>query len=428
MTAEPATEGSSRSPSPAGVDYRSRMPTRTRRTMGHLAFAGPLLLAALSTAPTAGQTPIPGQSGDGQAAPVDRPMARSKYAPDPSTLPELRMIGTLAPSPPPGTMIEGEPVTAWNDDGPTILVFWSPFVGGRTAEHLAQTADVGLQLASVDTISIASGPRPRIETVLDTLPGRTASKPRTVHDDTGAWKRTILDATGQTRLPAVVALDADGRVIFHGPMDTSTMALANVASGKWSADAYRDNVLEYFARQNASTALAEVNGRVRRGTATPADAIALADELIALDPRNGSRQIAKFDILITSAADPEAGYAYGREIAARFPDNYLILNDLAWHTVNLPDVGERDLDFAMEMSRRANDLQGYMDDSTLDTLARVWWMRGDPAEAIRWQRRAVARALDTWHGDATRANLDAYTGGYVQPGQLPPPYRSDRRP
>ena len=238
----------------------------------------------------------------------------------------------------------------------------------------------------------------------------------------------ILDATGQTRLPAVVALDPDGRVIFHGPMDTSSMALANVASGKWSADAYRDNVLEYFARQNASVALADVNGRVRRGTATPADAIAVADELIALDPRNGSRQIAKFDVLITTAADPEAGYAYGREIAARFPDNYLLLNDLAWHTVSLPGVGERDLDFAMEMSRRANDIQGYMDDSTLDTLARVWWMRGDAAEAIRWQRRAVARALDTWHGDATRANLEAYTGGYVQPGQLPPAYRSDRRP
>lgn len=404
------------------------MAIEPRRTTIRIAFATSLLMAALLSTTTAAQTPIPGQAGGSAAPPADRPMARSKYAPDPSTLPELRMIGTLAPSPPPGTMIEGEPVTAWNDDGPTLLVFWSPFVGGRTAEHLAQTAGVDAQLESVEAISIASGPRARVEAVLDALPGRDPIKPRTVLDDTGAWKRMILDATGQTRLPAVVALDPDGRVIFHGPMDTSSMALANVASGKWSADAYRDNVLEYFARQNASVALADVNGRVRRGTATPADAIAVADELIALDPRNGSRQIAKFDVLITTAADPEAGYAYGREIAARFPDNYLLLNDLAWHTVSLPGVGERDLDFAMEMSRRANDIQGYMDDSTLDTLARVWWMRGDAAEAIRWQRRAVARALDTWHGDATRANLEAYTGGYVQPGQLPPAYRSDRRP
>ena len=29
---------------------------------------------------------------------------------------------------------------------------------------------------------------------------------------------------------------------------------------------------------------------------------------------------------------------------------------------------------------------------------------------------------------ATRANLADYTSGYVQPGHLPPPYRSDRRP
>ncbi len=398
------------------------------RTPALPVLAGCLLASMLLVPRAAAQTTIPGASAGGASSAVDRPMARSKYAPDPDTVPALRMIGEIAPPPPAGTVIEGEPVTSWNAEGPTLLVFWSPFVGGRTGEHLIQTANVEAQIGSVDAISIATGPRARVEAVLDALPDRNSAGPRTILDETGAWKTTILDRTGQTSLPTIVALDAEGRFVFHGPMDTSTMALANIASGKWSAEAYRDNVLEYFARQNASVALAEINGRVRRGTATPAEALALTDELIALDPRNGSRQVAKFDILITSAADPETGYAYGREIADRFPDNYLILNDLAWHTVNLPDVGERDLDFAMEMSRRANDIQGYMDDSTLDTLARVWWMRGDAAEAIRWQRRAVARALDTWHGDATRANLEAYTGGYVQPGQLPPPYRSERRP
>jgi tetratricopeptide (TPR) repeat protein len=185
--------------------------------------------------------------------------------------------------------------------------------------------------------------------------------------------------------------------------------------------------MEYMSRQQASVALAEIVGRVRRGQATADEALALAEELIELDPENGGRQIAKFDVLLTVADRPDDAYAYGREIAARFPNNYLLLNDLAWNTVSLPDVSRRDLEFALEMSRRANAIQGYIDYSVLDTLARIWWLRGNADEAIRWQLKAVARAYGTWHGDSTRANLDAYTNGYLKPGEMPPPYRSSRR-
>ncbi|MCP4893334.1 MAG: hypothetical protein GY911_05925, partial [Actinomycetales bacterium] len=75
------------------------MAIEPRRTTIRIAFATSLLAAALLSTTTAAQTPIPGQAGGSAAPPADRPMARSKYAPDPSTLPELRMIGTLAPSP-----------------------------------------------------------------------------------------------------------------------------------------------------------------------------------------------------------------------------------------------------------------------------------------------------------------------------------------
>ena len=50
------------------------------------------------------------------------------------------------------------------------------------------------------------------------------------------------------------------------------------------------------------------------------------------------------------------------------------------------------------------------------------------AEAIRVQRQAVGLAPDTWPGDETRANLEAYTSGALVPGEMPPPYRSPRQP
>ncbi|MDG2022767.1 MAG: hypothetical protein P8J59_12545 [Phycisphaerales bacterium] len=394
----------------------------------HLArLVKPVMLGSfLAVSPVLGQTAVPGQTTRPSAAPPTKQMASSRFAPNPGTIRELQMIGEAAPPPPTGTMIKGDSITGWNTTGPTILLFWSPFVGG-TGAHLAQLGDVGAKSEKIETISIASGPRSRVEDMLDNLPGRTPIAPRTILDDTGQWRQAFVEPLGLTTLPAVVALDASGEVVYHGPMNTASIALAKISSNNWSSSSYRNSVLEYNARKQASIALNEMRGRVRRGQATPEEAIALAEELIELDPRNGGRQVSKFDTLLTLAGRPDDAYAYGREIAERFPDNYLILNDLAWNTVSLPDVSRRDLDFALEMSRRANAIQGYADHSVLDTLARVWWMRGDADEAIRWQLKAVARAFGTWHGDSTRANLDAYTNGYLKPGELPPPYSSPRR-
>ena len=113
---------------------------------------------------------------------------------------------------------------------------------------------------------------------------------------------------------------------------------------------------------------------------------------------------------------------------ARFPRSALTLNDLAWHVVSFPSVGHRDLDFALEASRRSNALQGWTNAGALDTLARIHWLRGDPEEAVRWQRKAVSQAADSWFGDEARENLRVYTDGSLAPGEMPRPYVSPRRP
>ncbi|MCP4012226.1 MAG: hypothetical protein GY728_03845, partial [Phycisphaeraceae bacterium] len=53
------------------------MAIEPRRTTIRIAFATSLLTAALLSATTAAQTPIPGQAGGSAAPPADRPMARS---------------------------------------------------------------------------------------------------------------------------------------------------------------------------------------------------------------------------------------------------------------------------------------------------------------------------------------------------------------
>ena len=136
----------------------------------------------------------------------------------------------------------------------------------------------------------------------------------------------------------------------------------------------------------------------------------------------------KFDLLLLTPDRCSEAYELGRELMERFPRSALTLNDLAWHVASYSNVSDRDLDFALEASRRSNALQGWIDPSHLDTLARVHWLRGEREDAIRWQREAVSHGSDGWYGDAFRENLRIYTDGSLTPGAMPPAYVSPRRP
>ncbi|MHC4615973.1 MAG: hypothetical protein ACYTAU_20705, partial [Planctomycetota bacterium] len=63
-----------------------------------------------------------------------------------------------------------------------------------------------------------------------------------------------------------------------------------------------------------------------------------------------------------------------------------------WTTVDDKDVKKRDLEFALEAALRANELTEEKEAAILDTLARVYFEKGDLKQAIKWQREAVKQA------------------------------------
>ena len=387
-----------------------------------------MTLATLGIALSLGTTPAL-QESDAELPPI----ATSRFAPPDSAIRDLRMLGEPAPLPRAGEPLVGPPLEAWSKDGYTMLVFWSPFVGS-SGEHLARLAQVDRDHDHIEGISIALGPRDRAQGMLENLPGREkagrekATPPRTIIDEGNTWRETFLEPLGLTSLPAVVAIDREGLVSFHSPLQAMLRPLADIVSDTWDPNNYRGQALEYSARMNLYRLIEQGRSKARRGEITWDQVLKLTDEGLTLDPANTPLLVKKFDILLADANRPEEAYEFGREIIAAYPRSPITLNDLAWHTVSFPNVQVRDLDFALEASRRANALQGWMDYGQLDTLARIHWMRGDEAEANRLQRKAVALAPDTWHGDGIRANLEAYTDGRLAPGELPLPYRSPRQP
>jgi hypothetical protein len=249
-----------------------------------------------------------------------------------------------------------------------------------------------------------------------------------VVDPAGAWREAFLKPLGLTELPAIVAIDGEGRVLYHGPVRTSSLILGQVVNGTFDPSNYRRDALEYGARMNVQRIVNEGRARARRGELPWDSVLTVIREAITLDPDNTPLRVMEFDVLLADADRPDEAYEVGRKIMADFPTSPLTLNDLAWHTVSFPKVSRRDLDFALEASRRANAVQGWYDSGMLDTLARVHWLRGEVDEAIRLQTIAVGNAPDTWAGDDTRENLRVYTDGSVAPGDMPRPYRSPRMP
>lgn len=364
----------------------------------------------------------------GQETPSDLPpIATSRFAVPASSFRELRMIGEAAPAPVGGETLHGDPVESWTPGHTTLLLFWSPFVAG-SAEHVARLQEVTGPIENLDGISIALGPKDRVEAMLENLPGRNPLPPRTVVDATGAWRDAFLQPLGLTELPAIVAIDGEGRVLYHGPVRTSSLTLGTIVSGAFDPGKYRRNALEYGARMNVQRIVNEGRSRAKRGELSWDSVVEVIRQAIELDPQNTPLRVLEFDVLVADADRPDEAYEVGRKIMADFPTSPLTLNELAWHTVSFPNVSHRDLDFALEAARRANAVQGWFDSGMLDTLARVHWMRGETDEAIRLQTIAVGYSPDTWQGDETRENLRVYTDGSLEPGQMPRPYRSPRTP
>jgi tetratricopeptide (TPR) repeat protein len=165
-----------------------------------------------------------------------------------------------------------------------------------------------------------------------------------------------MDAAGRNGIPTVFIVDREGRVAWIGhPMDGMDEALAKIVDGSFDLDAAR----QAEAREQAAMEVAGKYGeKLRQGD------LAGAQELLRAELE---------------------GPLWER------PD---LLNFVAWTLVDPKNKleGQRDLDLALKAAERANELTKGEDASTLDTLARVHFTRGDVDRAVALQRDAVAKA------------------------------------
>ncbi len=270
----------------------------------------------------------------------------------------------------------------------------------------------------------------------------------------------FMEAFGEGGIPHAFIVDKEGRIVWHGhPMNGLDAAVADVLAGKLDLNKakQRDSArqkLEAFSAaardgrdeakieklgQELEALDAEIGGFTagRKFNATEARKgvkfqSLLRDYQMAAMSGQGGTNLARIEQLLVESAPPEFSLADFKEVitlntlfaayyraaggqgpADKMPElakqlgevktkNGMLLNEWAWTILTDERIKTRDFALATQLAKSAVDVTDAKEAGILDTYARALFDSGQVAEAVAWQKKAVAAAA----GEDIKKELD----------------------
>ncbi len=209
-------------------------------------------------------------------------------------------------------------------------------------------------------------------------------------DHRGDMEGQFLLASFEQALPTSFVVDSEGRVAWIGPADQVEPVIAKVLAGSWDLDAARKSHELVQARKAAQREIRE-RLALARVSNDGDECIRLIDELLEAFPDDVDFQMLRFQYQLrfemAAAANEQA-----MKLLNQLRDDSRRLNQLAWCLAEHASVPDLDLSIAHEAASLAVELTKESDASSLETLARVQFRRGDVDGAIETQAKAVELA------------------------------------
>jgi hypothetical protein len=222
----------------------------------------------------------------------------------------------------------------------------------------------------------------------------------------------------------------DGVVQWFGHPNQAEKPLERIMAGDWDPAAARTEAV-----LDSQVALAKA--RLDAMAAECNDAgdwsrmfILLDSVIAALPERAGQYKAQRFLIMIGLGDRVDEGYAYGRAVATDHAGEANTQRLLARAVLAAPYTRRRAVDCGFECAVAADRLSGGQDPKAADAVALAWFSKGDAAQAIEHEARAVTleknakqrreyeRVLERYRTtDAGPAPIKAPP----QPGQATPP-------
>ena len=320
-------------------------------------------------------------------------------------------VGDPAPVPNIEHWVRGDKPKFFEPGKVYVVEFWATWCGPCRASmpHLSEVYD-HYKDKNVVVVGVSDEKLETVSKFLNTDEWKQKARYTLATDPDGSTYADYMKAAGQNGIPTAFIVK-DSKVQWIGHPMTMDEPLAQVVAGTWDLPAFKKSFDE---QQAASRKQMERSLKIRelRSKNDWAGIMKLIDEDIAAATgmQKTSLQLQKFQLLLTDANDPTAGYALGKELAAANASEPMLLNQMAWFVLDNQKVKERNLDFALNVAEAAAKASGNKDAAILDTLARAQWDKGDKAAAVATQKKAVEIANPDMRDDLSET-LKKYQGG-----------------
>ncbi len=180
-------------------------------------------------------------------------------------------------------------------------------------------------------------------------------------DNGRATNDAFMGAASQHFIPCAFVVDKDGKVAYFGSPEPLDSILKQVLDGTWDAKAF-DQISKLPEGDDAA-------------------AVKKLDEIAAKSPKMAPLLAMNYNAIAWGIVDPKKKNAKNPDLAT-----------------------------AMKAAEQAVKLSENKDGEILDTLARVYWVKGDKAKAIETEAKAVAAAPEAEKADLQKT-LDEYKSG-----------------
>ncbi|MFT3684942.1 MAG: redoxin family protein [Phycisphaerales bacterium] len=373
-----------------------------------------LLTAALLAAPVWAQESKP--DADKPDAPkqiqpvptIDKQPAKKEKAEEKKGL----TVGDKAPELKVEAFVKGNPVKSFESGKVYVVEFWATWCGPCVAAFPHLSENQAKYKDKVTFIGTNIWERPynadTLQKVKDFVEEQGDKMAYTVAFDgkAAAMDSAYMKAAGRNGIPCAFIVNQEGKIAWIGHPMSMDDVLAQVVEGKYDIDAAQKKAK---AAAESEGKLKDINSRIMKAARADKwdEVVTGIDELIKADPEHKSMYLTrKYGILLTKKQDYAAAYGMKDVLLAEkgIGDESQALNEIAWGIVNPEgDVPKKDrnLDFAMAFALKANEVAKGENAAILDTVARVYWDKGDRAKAIEFQEKAV-KAADK---DGTAENM-----------------------
>ncbi len=299
-------------------------------------------------------------------------------------------VGSQAPRFQTGNWVQGEPVMQLEKGKAYLVEFWATWCGPcrMSVPHLNEIykkyRDRGLVVIGQDCWEHDDKlVAPFVKSMGEKMTYRVALDNK-VSSKSGSMCDAWMTAGEKDGIPCAFLVDKNGVIAWIGhPMTLKESVIEDVLAGRYDL---RAAAVEYDKEQKKEA-----------------------------EERKAARQIradvARFHKLI-GKKDYGAAYQLAAQLSDSHRDNAWLQNELAWSIATDKSIQQRDLALAETIATRANDAAKGQDEASLDTLARILFMRGHKDAAIKLEEKAAGLAS----GDRQKYDqkmLDSYRKGVL---------------